>query len=113
MRPLIIVWLLVITAISIAPLSAKIFLHTVGQWHDYGHLFVFFTTEMLVLFNAPRVSMRVFRTSLILCFCAVLELMQAIGYHNRFEWHDLWVDYLAIFCSWAAILVFRPLLRLC
>jgi hypothetical protein len=103
-------WFVLVTAISLVPLPAKIFLHTVGRWHDCDHLFVFFVTGALVLFGAPRVSSRAQRTMSILAFCAALEGIQAFAYHNRFEWHDLWIDYLAIFSSWAVMIVVGPLL---
>jgi hypothetical protein len=66
-------WFVLVTAISLVPLPAKIFLHTVGRWHDCDHLFVFFVTGALVLFGAPRVSSRAQRTMSILAFCAALE----------------------------------------
>jgi hypothetical protein len=50
---------------------------------------------------------------ILLCFlCAALELLQAIFYHNAFEWHDLAVDYLAIALSPCLLYAGKSLIRI-
>lgn len=43
------VWFFLVTALSLAPISVKTFLRTVGPLHDFGHLVVFAVSGVLVL----------------------------------------------------------------
>jgi len=84
-----VLWLTAVTAISLAPLKVKVFFGTVGTWHATGHLFVFLATGVLALSTARRAWSRGSRALLLVLFCAALEALQTVLYHNRFEWRHL------------------------
>jgi hypothetical protein len=60
---------------------------------------------VIVLSGVRRVVSRLLRATLIFGFCVILESLQMINSHNRFEWHDLKVDALAIAAAWAALIL--------
>lgn len=110
MRLLTAFWLFLITAISVAPLRVKVFLHSTTHWHDAFHLTAFFVTGLLAFSGLGRNLPAWLVSVLLIAYCGVLEWLEAVIYHNPFEWHDLLVDTLAIALAWLCISPIRTLL---
>jgi hypothetical protein len=109
-RFLVAAWLLLITAVSLAPLRLKLALHTVGVWHNPIHFAVFLATGLLALSTASSFATRGLRTAYLILFCAATELLEALLFHNPFEWRDLSVDSLGLCSGWLLIMLFwRPM----
>jgi VanZ family protein len=100
-------WFLLVTAVSFAPLPLKHLMHTRGAWHDYGHMFVFFTTGTLVLSRSRRLSRRALAVFLVFTFCIAIEQIQATLGHNHFEWRDLRTDVVGIFSACVVMALFQ------
>ena len=90
------VWLLLLAALSLAPINVKLMLGTMGRFHSIGHLLVFGITAYLCLGKARTAGSRVTYALVLLALSAFLELLETILYHNPFEWRDLGLDALAI-----------------
>lgn len=107
MRFFLAVWLLLITAVSLAPLRAKTALGTVGFWHNPMHFAVFLLTGVLALFGAQSLYARGFRTFMLVAFCATIELLEAVIYRNHIEWRDILIDSLGLFSGWLLVMLVR------
>lgn len=109
MRAAVVIWLVFVTAISVAPFEVKWELGAKGRFHDAGHFLVFFVTAMLTCWTAANSASRIVR---LLAVCGVALLQEALEtaiYHNPFEWRDVLVDTLGAVAAFA-ILSVLPLL---
>lgn len=87
-------WVVLITALSLAPFGVKLQLNTMGPLHDAGHLGVFLLTAVLLCWTAKGTTGQLARY-LGVCLIAVsIEALEAAIYHNRFEWRDVMIDVL-------------------
>jgi len=110
---LLVVWFLLVTLLSLAPLRVKLLLHTIGPLHDAGHVVVFSASGIFLLATAPTPIARVRRIAALFPFCVLLEAFQIL-YGNRFEWDDLFIDSLAIAFSavvWTVYQAFSTTVR--
>lgn len=96
MRRWIALWFVLIALVSLAPLRVKNAMGTTGILHSAGHMFVFAVSGVMLLAFADTPISRVWRVLFIFLFCASLEALQTVIYHNHFEWSDLFIDYLAV-----------------
>jgi len=94
------VWLLLVTAGSLAPLKVKVQLHTVGSWHNIFHFFAFCLGGLLFLVPAASSRAVVLRAVALALFCAVIEYLEAVVYHNKFEWRDFYLDCFSLSVAW-------------
>ncbi len=60
--------------------------------HNPGHLIIFMITALLMCWNAGSVSNRVLRAFGAILVGVTLEWLEAIMYHNPYEWKDVLVD---------------------
>ena len=104
-------WLTFVAAVSLAPLSVKTALGTKGHWHNPLHFIVFFATGVLLLSPSPQAPSRALRAIMLALFCAGSELLQAVIYHNRYEWSDLYLDVLGLSCAWLLVAALGALRR--
>jgi hypothetical protein len=103
-------WFFLVSALSLAPLSVKKFLRSMGPLHNYGHFLVFFTSGILLLSTAAP-SVWFVRMLLLLLFCATIEGLQTVFYTHHFEWSDLFVDYFAVAISFSCFVLHTLLTR--
>ncbi|HXR78532.1 MAG TPA: hypothetical protein VN737_21315 [Bryobacteraceae bacterium] len=89
-------WLALLTVVSLAPTSLKWRVGTMGPLHNWDHFLAFFVTGVLLCWNAGRVSSWLLRCLAGIAIAAILEGMEAVVYHNPFEWRDLRTDSLGI-----------------
>ena len=106
-----VLYFLVIALLSLAPFRVKKFLETRGFLHYIGHFGAFVVCGVLVLADTAAPRARLLRLAVVLTFCAALEALEAVLYHNPFEWKDLIVDYLAVGFSPFALYACQALLR--
>ena len=92
-----------VAAVSLTPLDVKVVLRTAGRWHNPIHLVVFFLTAMMLFVNAPTSSARTMRALILTLFCFILEVLEAVIYHNAIEWRDVLMDAMGVFCALALI----------
>ncbi|SRR5579884_1781629 len=95
------VWLAILFALSLAPEPVKYELGTKGGFHYAGHLIAFMVTALLFCWK-PGSARRRLLCAFAACFLALaLEGLEAIVYGNRFEWPDVWIDFLGIVLGFA------------
>lgn len=96
MRVLIVVWIVCLTALSLAPWQLKVHLRTPGPFHNLGHFVMFFATALLLCWNTSGLSARIWRCLAALGLGMVLEELEAVVFRNPYEWTDVRVDALGI-----------------
>ena len=96
MRILLAFWLLLITALSLAPMKLKFELRTVGRWHDTGHWLAFFVATVLACWNVKSPYLKLFCGASLLAVGMILERLEQIGFHNLYEWRDVRTDFTGI-----------------
>jgi hypothetical protein len=95
-RILVPIWLVLIAALSFAPFAIKFHLRTIGAFHYLGHSSIFFVTAVLILWNATGLVSKAWRSVSVVLFGALLELLEAISFHNVFEWRDVLSDVVGV-----------------
>ena len=100
-----VIWILFLTALSLAPLGIKYQLHTVGHFHSWGHFLAFAATAMVL----TRLSLRPKVLGLLgtIALGALLERLEVFAYHCNYEWRDVGVDTLGALCGFL-IMAFLP-----
>jgi VanZ family protein len=83
------VWVAALVALSLAPVAWKDRLYTAGDLHDFGHVFIFAITTVIIAVTAVTGGRAVLMAGAIWCLGATLELAQTLFYGNSFEWSDL------------------------
>ncbi len=113
MRLIVLIWFLLLTGLSLAPLELKVQLGTKGQFHNVGHFFMFVATAVLLSSLAKSYRRKALYCAGGWCFAVFSEVLEAGIYHNRFEWLDLGTDTfgLAIGLATVTIPCRRPLQR--
>jgi len=89
-------WLVLLTAISLAPTSLKWRMGTMGSLHTWGHFVTFLVTGALLCWNAGGVLSWLRRCLAGVAIAAVLEGFEVAVYHSTFEWRDLRTDCLGV-----------------
>ena len=110
MRLLIPLWFAFLTAISLMPLGFKNALGTTGQYHAWGHFFVFLLTAVLVSWNSKSLALRIVSGAFALAFGILLEGLERVVYHNTFEWKDVLMDGLGVLAGLLLVNAFPRLL---
>jgi hypothetical protein len=96
-RYLLPLWLILITALSLAPVEVKDRLGTTGALHTYGHVVVFLITTVLACLGTADTWTRFARAGAIAVFAMLCEWMEFAVYGNfYFEWRDVRVDWIGI-----------------
>ena len=99
-------WVTLVAAGSLAPLRVKLLLGTSGRWHNPIHMVVFFLTGVMLFADARlKPSTRATRAVLLFLFCCTLEWLEAVLYHNGFEWGDMFLDTIAIACALSVVVL--------
>jgi hypothetical protein len=91
-RILVLLWVLLMTALSLSPLAVKQRLHTTGHLHYGGHFLAFALTAAALLWRTPLLRLQLWRAGMVVLLGAALEATQVIAYHSRWEKRDLLVD---------------------
>ena len=102
---LVAIWILFLTALSLAPLGIKDQLHTTGRLHDWGHFAVFLVTAMV--FTKASFRPRVLGLLATVVLGALLERLEVLAYHSHYEWMDVGIDTLGALCGFT-IMAFLP-----
>lgn len=105
MRLIVLIWFLLLTGLSLAPLELKVQLGTKGQFHNIGHFFMFVATALLLSSIAKSYSRKLLYCAGGWCFAVFSEVLEAGIYHNRFEWLDLWTDTLGLAIGLATVTI--------
>jgi hypothetical protein len=103
MRMFLLFWLLLIAALSLAPLEVKSHLGTMGSWHNLGHLVIFFVTTLLLCRQAGTTKAVLARCGAALLLALGTEAMEKLVYHNPYEWNDVGVDALGVLAALAVV----------
>jgi hypothetical protein len=101
MRFFLLFWLLLVAALSLAPLEVKSHLGTMGSWHNLGHLVIFFVTTVLLCRHAGSIKTVLARCGGALLLALGTEALEKLMYHNPYEWNDVGVDALGILAALA------------
>ena len=89
-------WLVLLTAISLAPTSLKWRMGTMGALHTWGHFVAFLVTGALLCWNARRFPSWLRRCLAGAAIAALLEGLEVAIYHSTFEWRDLRTDCVSV-----------------
>jgi hypothetical protein len=108
MRVFLLLWILLVAAISMSPMGVKQRLHTTGHLHYVGHFFVFALTAAFALPGARLLRAQIFRSGMIVLLGVILEGAEAIANHNRIEKRDLLVDVLGIAAGFLVVKAISP-----
>lgn len=95
-RLLLLLWLTMLVAFSVAPTSLKWQMGTMGPFHSWGHFIAFFVMGVLLSWSAGRFSSWVLRCFVGVAIAVTLEGLEAAIYHNPFEWRDFRTDALGV-----------------
>ena len=109
MRFILPVWLALLIAVSITPLSFKLRLHTIGPFHDFGHYAVYTMTGIFLWLVAERWWARVFAFGCGVALALGQEWVENRMYHAGFEWKDVRTDMAGLATGLALMLLFSAL----
>jgi hypothetical protein len=76
------VWLVIVAALSLMPLSVKQSLGTTGPLHAFGHIALFTITAIMFCLPVSNLFLRCLAGTGVLLFGTVLEFLQWLIYHN-------------------------------
>jgi len=100
------VWLALVIAVSISPLSFKLKLHTVGLYHDIGHYVVYTLTGILLwVVVRRRWYLRVISFAFGVGLAYGQEWAENRIYHQGFEWKDVGTDLAGLVSGFALMLL--------
>jgi len=102
---LITIWLAFVFALSMAPYEVKDHFGTKGEFHDAGHVAIFFITAVLLCWNAEGVGRKLFHCFLALCVILASEGLEKLVYRDRFEWNDVAMDVGGVLVGFAFAMV--------
>jgi hypothetical protein len=108
MRILIVLWVLVVTFLSMMPMSYKDALGTTGQFHYAGHFFIFVITAVVFCWTAKGTQNRILRAGGAVAVGIAMEILERLGYHHRLEKRDILVDTLGVLTGLVATMLFAP-----
>jgi hypothetical protein len=89
MRKALIIWLVLLTALCLAPVHVKHRLKTDGRLHGVGHVLAFFITSSLLLWRARRWPARAALMLVAFGLAYATEYSETAIYHNSLEWSDV------------------------
>jgi VanZ family protein len=89
---LIVFWLVLLAALSLAPFEVKQRLGTNGRFHQLGHVATFALTGLIVCWTAASIQQRLWRLAAICCFAVCMEALETAIYRNGYEWRDVGLD---------------------
>ncbi len=104
------VWLALVIAVSISPLSFKLKLHTVGAYHDFGHYAVYTVTALLLWLAGRHWFGRMFTFSLGVGLAFAQEWAENKLYHAGFEWRDIGTDLAGLVSGYALMVMIVTLM---
>ena len=93
---LIIIWLLILSCVSMAPFEVKLHLKTMGRMHNAGHFLAFTFTTLLLAWDSRTLLSRTVRCCLALLVALGVEYLEFYEYRNPYEWGDVLIDGAAI-----------------
>jgi hypothetical protein len=104
-------WLVLVMAVSVSPLSFKLKLHTIGVYHDIGHYAVYTLTGILLWIVVKHWYWRIptFAGGLGLAFGQ--EWLENRLYHAGFEWKDVGTDLAGLVTGFALMLLVVALME--
>jgi hypothetical protein len=111
MRIFLAVWLGLVIAVSITPLSFKLKLHTIGAYHDFGHYVVYAVTGIMLWLIAEQWFGKV--AAFLFGFAVAFgqEWAENRLYHAGFEWRDVGMDLAGLVTGYALMLLITALLE--
>ena len=104
------IWIALVIAISISPLSFKLRLHTIGALHDFGHYVVYALTGIFLWIVAERRVTRVFAFLFGIVLSVGQEWAENRMYHAGFEWKDVVTDLAGLVTGFALMIVITALI---
>ena len=110
MRLFLALWLGLVVAVSISPLSFKLRLHTIGPFHDFAHYSVYLLTGIFFWLAADRWYGRLTGFVLGVMISAAQEWTENKLYHAGFEWKDVATDLAGLISGFALMLLLAVLL---
>ena len=103
--PFLLVWILIVTALSLAPLEVKELIGTTGKLHNFGHFAVFLITAMTMCWGVAGIKGKSRRAMWALYFAVTLELLETVFYTSYLEWRDIALDASGILTGLAITIV--------
>ncbi len=104
---LFVIWLLLVTGISLVPFHVKLRLGTMGAWHNAGHVLAFIAATVLACWLVNSLPARVFCCLGVLVIALTLEKLEQLSSHLPYEWHDIRVDSIGILIGFLLTLLSR------
>ena len=108
-RVALVIWLLLVMAVSISPLSFKLKLHTTGGYHDFGHYCVYGLTGIILWLAADSWVGRIVTFLMGATLAFGQEWLENHMYHAGFEWKDVGSDLAGLVSGYALMLLFVAL----
>ena len=105
-----VVYIGLLIAISIFPLSFKLRLHTHGPFHNFAHYVAFLLTAVFLWFITERVWGRLLGLCGGVVFAYSQEWAENKLYHAGFEWKDVSTDIAGLISGFALMTLIRVLL---
>ena len=103
------IWLVLVMAVSISPLSFKLRLHTTGVYHNIGHYVVYVITGILFWLITKSAYGKVFAFVLGVALAFGQEWIENKMYHAGFEWKDVGTDLAGLVSGFALMLLVMAL----
>jgi hypothetical protein len=110
MRLFLALWLGLVIAVSISPVSFKLKLHTIGPFHDFSHYIVYLLTGIFFWLAAGRWYGRLAGFVLGVLISAGQEWTENKLYRAGFEWKDVATDLAGLISGFALMLLITALL---
>jgi hypothetical protein len=109
LRLLFVIWVLLVIAVSITPLSFKLRLHTTGVYHNLGHYVVYTFTGIFLWIVAKRWLGRILAFAFGVALALGQEWAENRLYHAGFEWKDVKNDIAGLVTGFALMLLITAL----
>jgi hypothetical protein len=110
MRLWLAIWLVLVIAVSITPLSFKLRLHTIGPFHDFGHYIVYGLTGIFLWLVAKRWQGRVAGFVFGIALSLGQEWAENKLYNAGYEWKDVNTDIAGLVSGFALVFLITALL---
>jgi hypothetical protein len=104
MRCFLALWLVLVMAVSISPLSFKLKLHTMGALHNFGHYCIYALTAVFLWLTVKRWQSRCFGFVFGVTLSLFQEWLENKLYRAGFEWKDVRIDFVGLVSGFALML---------
>ena len=100
-------WLAILVAVSLAPLNLKYEFGLKGSFHYAAHFAAFVLTGFIFCWKPVTFRSKLAWSLAACCTAFILEVLEAIFYHNGIEWLDVCTGCVAVAVALVSITILQ------